>query len=48
MRGSDGNVALINGGLYREGQTIQGALIVKIGQYEVELTANGKRFTIRI
>jgi hypothetical protein len=48
MRGPDGNVALINGGLYREGQTIQGALIVKIGQYEVELTANGKRFTIRI
>ena len=48
MRGSDGNVALINGGLYREGQTIQGALIVKIGQYEVELTASGKRFTIRI
>ena len=49
MRGPDGNVALINGGLYREGQTIRGALIVKIGQYEVELTtANGKRFTIRI
>ena len=48
MRGPDGNVALINGGLYREGQTIQGALIVRIGQYEVELTANGKRFTIRI
>jgi hypothetical protein len=48
MRGPDGNVALINGGLYREGQTIHGALIVKIGQYEVELTANGKRFTIRI
>lgn len=48
MRGPDGNVALINGGLYREGQTIQGATIVKIGQYEVELTANGKRFTIRI
>jgi len=48
MRGPDGNVALINGGLYREGQTIHGALIVKIGQYEVELTANGKQFTIRI
>jgi hypothetical protein len=48
MRGPDGNVALINGGLYREGQTIQGATIVKIGQYEVELTANGKQFTIRI
>jgi hypothetical protein len=48
MRGPEGNVALINGGLYREGQTIQGALIVTIGQYEVELTANGKRFTIRI
>ncbi len=48
MRGPGGNVALINGGLYREGQTIQGALVVKIGQYEVELTANGKRFTIRI
>jgi len=48
MRSPDGNVALINGGLYRQGQTIQGALIVKIGQYEVELTANGKRFTIRM
>ncbi len=48
MRGPGGNVALINGGLYREGQTIQGATIVNIGQYEVELTANGKRFTIRI
>jgi len=48
MRGPDGNVALINGGLYREGQTIQGALIVRIGQYEVDLTVNGKRFTIRI
>lgn len=48
MRGPDGNMALINGSLYREGQTIKGATIVKIGQYEVELVADGKRFTIRI
>jgi len=48
MRGPDGNVAIINGSLYREGQTVKGATILKIGQYEVELVADGKRFTIRI
>jgi len=48
MRGPDGNVAIINGGLYRKGQTVKGATIVRIGQYEVELVADGKRFTIRI
>jgi len=48
MRGPDGNVAIINGGLYRKGQTVKGATIVRIGQYEVELIADGKRFTIRI
>jgi len=48
LRGSQGNVALINGGLYREGQTIQGATIVRIGAYDVELTYKGKKYTIRI
>lgn len=48
MQGPDGNMALINGSLYREGQTVKGATIVKIRQYEVELVADGKRFTIRI
>lgn len=48
MRGPDGNMALINGSLYREGQTVKGATIVRIGQYEVELVADGRRFTIRI
>ena len=48
MRGPDGNVAIINGGLYRKGQTVKGATIVRIGQYDVELVADGKRFTIRI
>lgn len=48
LRGSSGNVALINGGLYRVGQTIQGAKITRIGQYEVEVTYKGKTHTIRI
>jgi len=46
MRGPEGNVALINGNLFREGQTVLGARIVSIGRYQVELESAGRRFLI--
>ncbi len=48
MGGPEGNVAIINGSVYRQGQTVKGATIKKIGRYQVELEAEGRRFTIRI
>ncbi len=48
MRGPEGNCALINGSLFREGQTVLGARILSIGRYQVELESAGQRFTIRM
>ncbi len=49
IRGPDGNMALINGGAYREGQSIRGARIVEIGAYHVVLVGpGGKRVTLRM
>ena len=48
MRGPEGNAALINGDLLREGQTILGAKILSIGRHQVELESDGQRFTIRM
>jgi len=46
MRGPEGNVALINGLPMEEGQTVQGARIVRIGQHHVELEHQGKTFLL--
>jgi len=48
MRGPGGNVALINGNCLREGQTVEGARIVKIGQVHVELECDGQRASLRM
>jgi len=48
MSGPEGNMALINGSLLREGQLVLGAKIVKIGRYHVEFELAGQRFTLRM
>ena len=48
MRGPGGGAALINGFMLRVGQEIDGAKIVRIDQYSVELELDGQRFTIQM
>jgi len=48
MRGPGGGAALINGFMLRVGQEIDGAKIVRIDQYSVELDLDGQRFTIQM
>lgn len=48
MLGDDGGTAIINGKFVSLGQTIDGAKVIKIDHYSVELEASGHRFSIRM
>ncbi|MDY6914317.1 MAG: hypothetical protein SVT52_07675 [Planctomycetota bacterium] len=48
MHGPDGKTAIINGYPVRAGDDINGAKVISIDQYSVELQVEGKSFFIRI
>lgn len=48
MRGSNGNIALINNRSVRVGQTVNNAKIVHIGDFSVEVELDGKRYLVAI
>lgn len=48
MHSLDGGTAIINGAFVKVGQSIDGATVIRIDQYTVELEADGQRFFIRM
>jgi hypothetical protein len=48
MKADGGTVAIINGLFLREGQTVDGATIIRIEQHTVELDVDGKRIILRM
>jgi len=48
MQGSNGARAIINGVFVTVGMTLDGAKVVKIGDYTVEMEIEGRKFTIQM
>jgi len=46
MNGPNGGLAIINGRPVREGETVAGAKVVRIGNRTVEVEINGRRATV--
>lgn len=48
MKADGGTTAIVNGLFLREGQTVDGATIIRIEQHTVELEVDGKRVVLRM
>ncbi len=48
IRGPDGSTAIVNGKFVKAGATVNGAKVVKIDRYAVELEFNGETFTVQM
>lgn len=48
IRGPDGSTAIIDGRFVKVGATVNGAKVVNIGRYAVELEFNGETFTVQM
>ena len=48
MQGPEGGCAIVNGQFVREGETIDGAKVVKIRRYDVHIDVQGERVTLRM
>jgi len=48
MQGPYGATAIINGVFLKEGMTLDGAKVLKIGEYTVELELEGRKFVIQM
>jgi len=48
IHGPDGATAIVNGKFLRVGQSVDGAEVIRIGQYAVVLEADGERITLQM